>query len=175
MVPCWIRYSERSSRDKKHPRRWEITESQIPSVKIWFKTNTKGHKHPSIRLFITKQYRIGKRKKKKSGIQPRNRELHPPLPLWWGADSPILNYTPGVCIYTSYNRTRIKNAYVYIYIYIYTYIYIYILRQSFWTGTKIITSRRWDNASAFYHVSKMDPKSILTISWISKCFIEVMF
>ena len=40
-----------------------------------FKTNTKGHKHPSIRLFIIEQDTIGKPKKTKSGIQPRNRAL----------------------------------------------------------------------------------------------------
>ena len=48
--------------------------------------------------------------------------------MWWGAASTILNDTPVVCIYTSYTRTHIKNA----------YIYIYILTQSFWTGTKVI-------------------------------------
>ena len=40
-----------------------------------FKTNTKGHKHPSIRFFIKEQDTIGKPKKTKSGIQPRNRAL----------------------------------------------------------------------------------------------------
>ena len=33
-----------------------------------------------------------------------------------------------IYIYTSYNRTHVRNA----------YIYIYILTQSFWTGTKVI-------------------------------------
>ena len=47
-------------------------ERQIPSVKMLFKTNTKGHKHPNIRLFIIEQDTIGKPKKTKSGIQPRN-------------------------------------------------------------------------------------------------------
>ena len=60
---------------QKHPGRWEIAEHQIPSIKKLFKTNTKGHKHPSIRLFIIEQDTIGKPKKAKSGIQPRNRAL----------------------------------------------------------------------------------------------------
>ena len=60
---------------QKHPGRWEIAERQIPSVKMLFKTNIKGHKHPSIRLFIIEQDTIGKTKKTKSGIQPRNRTL----------------------------------------------------------------------------------------------------
>ena len=40
-----------------------------------FKTNTKCHKHPSIRFLIKEQDTIGKPKKTKSGIQPRNRAL----------------------------------------------------------------------------------------------------
>ena len=60
---------------QKHPGWWEIAEHQIPSVKKLFKTNAKGHKHPSIRLFIIEQDTIGKPKKTKIGIQPRNRAL----------------------------------------------------------------------------------------------------
>ena len=60
---------------QKDPGRWDIAERQIPSVKILFKTNTKGHTHPSIRLFIIEQDTIGKPKKTKSSIQHRNRAL----------------------------------------------------------------------------------------------------
>ena len=35
---------------QKHPGRGGIVEQQIPSIKVLFKTNTKGHKHPSVRL-----------------------------------------------------------------------------------------------------------------------------
>ena len=56
---------------QKHPGRWGIVEHQIPSIKVLFKTNTKGHKHPGI--FINEQDTIGKPKKTKSGIQPYNR------------------------------------------------------------------------------------------------------
>ena len=45
---------------QKHAGRWEIAERQIPSIKMLLKTNTKGHKHPSIRLFIKEQDTIGK-------------------------------------------------------------------------------------------------------------------
>ena len=38
---------------QKHPGRWSIVEHQIPSIKMLFKTNTKSHKHPSIR-FLSK-------------------------------------------------------------------------------------------------------------------------
>ena len=53
---------------QKHPGRWEIAEHQIPSIKVLFKTNTKSHEHPSIRLYIREQDTIGKPKKTKSGI-----------------------------------------------------------------------------------------------------------
>ena len=55
--------------------RWEIAERQIPSVKMLFETNNKGHKHPSIRLFVIEQDTIGKPNKTESGIQHRNRAL----------------------------------------------------------------------------------------------------
>ena len=40
-----------------------------------FKTNTKGHKHPSSRLFIIEQDTFGRPKKTNGGIQPSNRAL----------------------------------------------------------------------------------------------------
>ena len=40
-----------------------------------FKTNTKGHKYLSIRIFIIEQDTIGKPKKTKNGIQHRNHAL----------------------------------------------------------------------------------------------------
>ena len=60
---------------QKHPGRWGIIECQILSIKVLFKTITKSHKHPSIRLFIWVQETNDKPKKTKSGIQPRNRSL----------------------------------------------------------------------------------------------------
>ena len=103
----------------KHPGRWEIAERQIASIKILFKRNTKGHNHPSIRLFIIENDTIGKTRKTKSGIQPKNRTLPPKQSyrMWWSAASPILNDTPVNSIYSSYNRTHTK---MHIYKYIYT-------------------------------------------------------
>ena len=43
----------------KHPLRWKIAVRKIPSVKMLFKTNTNGHKHPDNTLFIIKQDTIG--------------------------------------------------------------------------------------------------------------------
>ena len=57
---------EKKVQGQKHRGRREIAERQIPSIKMLFKTNTKGHKHPSIRLFIIEQDTIGKSKKTKS-------------------------------------------------------------------------------------------------------------
>ena len=48
----------------KHPARWEIAERKMPSVKILFKTNTNGHKHPTISLIIIEQDTIGETKEK---------------------------------------------------------------------------------------------------------------
>ena len=112
---------------QKHPGRWGIVEHQIPSVKVLFKTNTKSHKHPGIRPLSSesKTQLVNQRKQK---VVFNLGTAHSPeiqsYRMWWGAASPILNDTHVVCIYTSYNRTHIENA------------YIYILTQSFWTGTK---------------------------------------
>ena len=97
---------------QKHPGRWGIVEHQIPSIKMLFKTNTKSHKHPSIRFLSKSKTQLVNQKKTKSGIQPSNCAL--PYRTWWGAASPILNDTPVV--YTTYNRTRIRNVHIYIYI-----------------------------------------------------------
>ena len=116
---------------QKHPGRWGIVEHQIPGIKMLFKTNTKSHKHPGIKLLSSEsKTQLVNERKQKVAFNPET--AHSPeiqsYRMWWGAASPILNDTPVVCIYTSYNRTHIENA----------YIYIYILTQSFWTGTKVI-------------------------------------
>ena len=55
---------------QKYPGRWEIVERQIPIIKskTLFQRNTKGHKDPSMRLFIIEQDTIGKPRKTKSGF-----------------------------------------------------------------------------------------------------------
>ena len=104
---------------QKHPGRWGIVEHQIPSIKVLFKTNTKGHKHPSIRLLSKNKTQLINQRKQKLAFSPGT--AHSPeiqsYRTWWGAASPILNDTPVVCIY----------VYIYIYIYVYIYIYIYVL------------------------------------------------
>ena len=101
---------------QKHPGRWGIVEQQIPGIKVLFKTNTKGHKHPSIRLLSKSKTQLVNQRKQKVAFSPGT--AHSPeiqsYRTWWGAASPILNDTPVV--YTSYNRTHIRNAYIYIYI-----------------------------------------------------------
>ena len=44
---------------QKHPGRWGIVEHQIPSIKVLFKTNTKSHKHPGIKLLSESKTRLG--------------------------------------------------------------------------------------------------------------------
>ena len=82
-----------------------------------FKTNTKGHKHPSIRLLSNSKTQLVNQRKQKVAFSPWT--AHSPeiqsYRTWWGAASPILNDTPVV--YTSYNRTRIRNAHLLIYIF----------------------------------------------------------
>ena len=48
----------------KHLGRWENAEYKMPSVKM-FKTNTNGHKHPSISLFIIEQDTVGEPNQRK--------------------------------------------------------------------------------------------------------------
>ena len=104
---------------QKHPGRWGIVEHQIPSIKVLFKTNTKSHKHPGIKLLSSesKTQLVNQRKQKVAFNQGT---AHSPeiqsYRMWWGAASPILNDTPVVCIYTSYNTNEYRKC-IYIYIY----------------------------------------------------------
>ena len=115
--------------EQKHHGRWGIAEHQIPSIQVLFKGNTKSHKHPGIKLLSSesKTQLVNQRKQK---VAFNLGTAHSPElqshRMRWGAASPILNDTPVVCIYTSYNRSHVENA------------FIYILTQSFWTGTKVI-------------------------------------
>ena len=105
----------RKVQGQKHPGRWGIVEHQKPSIKVVFKTNTKGHKHPSIRLLSKSKTQLVSQRKQNVAFSPGT--AHSPEiqshRTWWGAASPILKDTPVV--YTSYNRTHIRNAYIYIY------------------------------------------------------------
>ena len=55
---------------QKHPGRWGIVEHRIPSIKMLFKTNTKGHKHPSIRLLSKSKTQLVKQRKQKVAFSP---------------------------------------------------------------------------------------------------------
>ena len=98
---------------QKHPGRWGLVEHQIPSIKVLFKTNTKGHKHPCIRLLLVNQ------RKQKVAFSPGTANS-PEIQFyrtWWGAASPILNDTPVVYI-------RPITELIYIYIYMITQFHI---------------------------------------------------
>ena len=65
---------------QKHPGRWEMAERQIPNVKI-YKTNTKGHKHARIRLFIIEQDTVVKPKKNKKWHSTQEPGTHHNSPI----------------------------------------------------------------------------------------------
>ena len=52
---------------QKHPGRWGIVEHQIPSIKM-FKTNTKSHKHPSIRFLSKSKTQLVNQRKQKAAF-----------------------------------------------------------------------------------------------------------
>ena len=83
---------------QKHPGRWGIVEYQILSIKMLFKTNTKSHKHPGIRLLSSEsKTQLVNQRKQKVAFNPGT--AHSPeiqsYRMWWVAASPILNDTPG--------------------------------------------------------------------------------
>ena len=132
MVPYWIRYIifRKKAQGQKHTGRWEIAEHKIPIVKMLFKTNTNGHKHPSISLIIIEQDKFGETKENKwhstqEARTPQNQSYR----LWWGAASPILNDTPCVCMHTSYNQNSYKEC---------MRIDLYIYQHRLLDGNKVI-------------------------------------
>ena len=104
----------------KHPGKWEIAKRKMPSVKMLFKTNTNGHRHPSISLIIIEQDTIGETKENNkwhSSQEPRTPQNSPidcdwvQLHQYWTA----LHVYTYIYIYIygrPITRTRIKNAYV---------------------------------------------------------------
>ena len=131
---------------QKHPGRWGIVEHQISSIKVLFKTNTKSHKHPSIRLLSKSKTQLVNQRKQKVAFSPGT--AHSPeiqsYRTWWGAALPILNDTPVV--YTSYHRTRIRNAHTYIHIYI---------------NTELLDGSSGGNTSSNPQVSALVPRPVV--------------
>ena len=99
---------------QKHPGKWGIVEHQIPSIKVLFKTNTKGHKHPSIRLLSKSKTQLVNKENKKwhSAQVPRTPQKYNPIER---DGVQLRQYWMTFPLYTSYNRTHIRNAYIYIY------------------------------------------------------------
>ena len=58
---------------QKHPGGWGIVDNQIPSIKVLFKTNTKSHKHPGIKLLSSesKTQSVNQRKQNSYRIDQR--------------------------------------------------------------------------------------------------------
>ena len=55
---------------QKHPGRWGIVKHQTPSIKVLFKTTSKGHKHPSIRLLSKSKTQLVNQRKQKVAFSP---------------------------------------------------------------------------------------------------------
>ena len=114
---------------QKHPGRWGIVEHQIPSIKMLFETNTKSHKHPSIRFLSKSKTQLVNQRKQKVAFSPGT--AHSPIER---DGVQFRQYWMILPLYiqpiTAYNRTRIRN--------VHTYIYTYISTQSFWTGTNVM-------------------------------------
>ena len=147
---------------QKHPGRWEIVERKIPSVKMLFKTNTNGHKHPIISLIIIEQDAMGETKENKWHLtqEPRTPKKQS-YRLWWGAASPILTVTPCACIYTSYNQNSYKEC---------IRIDKYKLIQSFWTGTNVIRRKHIVQPTGFGAYSSTRNLILSNSNKISVCF-----
>ena len=60
---------------QKHPGRCGIVEHQIPSIKM-FKTNTKSHKHPSIRFLSKSKTQLVNQRKEKVAFSPGTAHSH---------------------------------------------------------------------------------------------------
>ena len=79
---------------QKHPGRWGIKDHQVPSIKVLFKTNTKSHKYPGVKLSSSEsKTQLVNQRKQKVAFNPGT--AHSPetqsYKMWWGATSPILN------------------------------------------------------------------------------------
>ena len=100
---------------QKHPGRWGIVEHQIPSIKVLFKTNTKGHTHPSIRLISKSKTQLVNKENKKwhSAQEPRTPQKYNPIERV-GVQLRQYWMTLLLYVYTSYNRTHIMNAHTHI-------------------------------------------------------------
>ena len=78
--PCWVARCDikgsggtmlnpifwKKVQGQKHPWRWGIVEQQIPSIKVLFKTNTKSHKHPGIKLLSESKTQLVNQRKQDS-------------------------------------------------------------------------------------------------------------
>ena len=75
---------------QKHPGRWGIVENQIHSIKVLFKTYTKGHKHPSIRLISKSETQLVNQRKQKVAFSPGT--MHSPeIQSYWQRDFESIN------------------------------------------------------------------------------------
>ena len=98
---------------QKHPGRWGIVEHQIPSIKVLFKTNTKSHKHPGIKLLSSEsKTQLVNQRKQKVAFNPgtaHSLEIQS-YRMWWGAASPILNDRCNRMFFATIDRCSIMTG-----------------------------------------------------------------
>ena len=104
-----------------------------------FKTNTKIHKHPSIRFISKSKTQFVNQRKQKVAFSPGT--AHSPIVRDGVQLRQLLNDTPVV--YTTYNSYKECT---------YIYIYTYISTQSFWAYIRPITRIRNVHTYIYIHI-----------------------
>ena len=104
---------------QKHPGRWGIVEHQIPSIKMLFKTNTNGHKHPSIRFLSKSKTQLVNQKKQKVAFSPGTAHSSEIIIKNMVGCSFADTEWHSRCIYDLSQNSYKECTYIYIYIYIY--------------------------------------------------------
>ena len=114
MATWWIQYSERMSRGKNILGGERLQNTKYTVSKCCLKQIPKVTTTLVLDYLSERKTQLVNQRKQKVAFSPGT--VHSPEiqshRMWWGAASSILNETPVVCIYTSYNRTHIKNAYI---------------------------------------------------------------
>ena len=112
MATCWNRYSERRSRGKNILGCERLQNTKYLASKCCLKQMPKVKSILVLDYLSESKTQLVNQRKQKVAFNPGT--AHSPkiqsYRMWWGAASPILNDTPVVCMYASYNRNHIKNA-----------------------------------------------------------------
>ena len=114
-------------------------------------------KHHTIRLIIIEQDTSGETigNNKWHSTQDLRTPQTQSYRLWWGAASPILNDTPCVCIYTSYNQKSYKEC----------------IRMDNFIWTQVSGRKQrlsGGNTSSNPNVTVLIPRPVIVINWMER-------